>query len=246
VPPDRTPGRPAGAAPRRWYVVLPVKGGADAKSRLGGHPVARRTLALAMAVDCLEAVTRTPGVAGTLVVTDDDAAARAARDLGARVVRPGPVPPGRRALDAAVTDGLCAAAALAEDGDGDGATTGVAVLLADLPALRPEDLAVALRAAADALDDGATAVLVPDAAGTGTCLQAARRAADVPVAYGTGSAARHERGGARRLALDVPRLRRDVDVADDLRAARVLGVGRRTAAALDGAAHDVGLRGRAS
>jgi len=244
VPPDRTPGRPLGAAPRRWYVVLPVKGGADAKSRLGGHPVARRTLALAMAVDCLEAVTRTPGVAGTLVVTDDDAAARAAEDLGARVVRPGPVPAGRRALDAAVTDGLCAAAALAEDGDG--TTTGVAVLLADLPALRPEDLAVALRAAADALDDGAAAVLVPDAAGTGTCLQAARRAADVPVAYGAGSATRHERAGARRLALDVPRLRRDVDVADDLRAARVLGVGRRTAAALDGAAHDTGLRGRAS
>ncbi|ROP43787.1 2-phospho-L-lactate guanylyltransferase [Pseudokineococcus lusitanus] len=244
MPPHRTPGRPGDDAPRRWHVVLPVKGGADAKSRLGGEPVARRALALAMAVDCLEAVTRTPGVAGTLVVTDDDAAARAARDLGARVVRPGPVPPGRRALDAAVADGLCAAAALAADGED--ATTGVAVLLADLPALRPEDLAVALRAAADALDDGAAAVLVPDAAGTGTCLQAARRAADVPVAYGTGSAARHERAGARRLALDVPRLRRDVDVADDLRAARVLGVGRRTAAALDGAAHDVGLRGRAS
>ena len=249
VPPHDPPVRPAGDAPRhRWYVVLPVKGGADAKSRLGGDPGARRALALAMAADCLEAVTRTPGVAGTLVVTDDEDAGRAAADLGARVVRPGPVPPGRRALDAAVADGLSAAAALAAAGPG-GAVPGVAVLLADLPALRPEDLSAALRAAGDALDDGAAAVLVPDAAGTGTCLQAARRAADVPVAYGAGSAARHERAGARRLVLDVPRLRRDVDVADDLRAARHLGVGRRTAAALDGTApegtgHDAGRWGR--
>ena len=65
-----------------WTVALPVKGGTAAKSRLGASP----ELALALATDCLTAVTDCPVVSQVLVVTSDRAAAAEARERGARVV----------------------------------------------------------------------------------------------------------------------------------------------------------------
>ncbi len=194
-----------------WQLVLPVKGTDRAKTRLTvAEGVSRPALARAMALDTLAAALACPTVRTVLVVTSDDEVASAARAAGARVE----ADPGQ-GLNAAIRRGL----ALTDDEP-------VAVLLGDLPALRPDDLAEALAACA-----GLGAAFVPDAEGTGTVLLTADRPADVDPAFGSGSAARHgER--ARRLDLDLPRLRRDVDVAEALHAAVALGVGPLTARAL--------------
>ena len=220
--------------------MLPVKGGPTAKSRLGGAPAPRGRLALAMALDCLEVVLAAPSVAGALVVTGDGAAAAAAAAAGAQVVVPSPVASGSP-LDAAVRDGARASAASSRarhrgpQRTGRALRTGVAVLLADVPALRVQELEDALAAAATELAAGASSVVVPDAAGRGTALLAAAAPDDLPVAYGEGSAERHVAAGAVRLELDLPGLRRDVDTPADLRAALALGVGPRTRAALEDA-----------
>lgn len=222
------PTQPAGD---RWTVVLPVKGGTAAKSRLGGvwsqaavdgpqPPDAGMTtrLALAMALDCTQAVLAAPSVRRVVVVTADGVVAGSARALGADVVDQ---PDGDPGLAAAIRRGLAAA--------GTGPT---AVLLADLPALRPQDVVAALGAASDACGSGAGWVFVQDAAGTGTVALAARDTTRLRPAFGPGSAAAHRAAGAYALALDLPRLRGDVDTPDDLAAAVALGVGHRTARTL--------------
>ena len=221
-PPDRRVRR----AEPGWTLVLPVKGGPGAKSRLGAPPV----LATAIALDCLDAVLGCADVARAVVVTADDATAAAAREAGADVVRESRPGSGLRA---AVDDGLRAVQGP------------VAVLLADLPALRPDDLSAALREAAGALRAdrrppatgrpraaSPATVFVPDAEGTGTVLLAGLDPAAPRPAFGPGSAAGHARSGARRLDLPLPRLRGDVDTRADLAAALALGVGPRTAAAV--------------
>lgn len=205
------PSRPA------WTVVLPVKGGPVAKSRLGGPP----ELAIAIVRDCLDVVTVCPDVARAVVVTSDPVIARLVRTIAADVVserRPG------AGLVEAIRDGVRAA------GD---QPVPVAVLLPDVPAARPEDLSHALRAAAAALAarPASSMALVPDAERTGSVLLAARAAQALDPAFGPGSAAEHVRRGAVRLDFDLPRLRRDVDTPEDLLAALKLGAGPRTAAA---------------
>ncbi|MEP6856386.1 MAG: 2-phospho-L-lactate guanylyltransferase, partial [Pedococcus sp.] len=119
-----------------WHLVVPVKGGASAKSRL--HPpvgVRREELALALATDCLTACCASMPSARVLVVTSDERVAQMSRWLGAEVI----ADPGA-GLDAAVTAGQ---ARVLADGPWP-----VAVLLGDLPALRARDLTAALGAAA--------------------------------------------------------------------------------------------------
>lgn len=99
------------------------------------------------------------------------------------------------------------------------------MLLGDLPALRAEDLVAALESCA-----AHPTCVVPDAEGTGTVLLTSTVGPPQP-RFGPGSAARHALA-ATLLALDLPRLRRDVDTAADLATAMSLGVGPRTAAAL--------------
>lgn len=233
-----------------WRLVVPVKGGAGAKSRLHPPPGVRRAaLAWAIARDCLDAVTAALPPTRVHVVTADDAVARYAAGLGAVVVHD----PGR-GLNEAVRAGVRAASTAAihqgaallrpnETGtsgpNGTGTAygaprthgrptgaEGVGVLLGDLPALRPTDLLTALQAAAE----HALAV-VPDAEGTGTVLLTSLGGHLEP-AFGTGSAARHSAAGHRRLELDLPRLRTDVDDDASLRAAQRLGVGPATEAVL--------------
>ena len=104
--------------------------------------------------------------------------------------------------------------------------TGLAALTADLPALRPAELAEALRAASDV----AGPVFVPDAAGVGTTMYAVAPGGQFRPMYGGASRARHAAGGAAELVLGgIAELRQDVDTPDDLRAAVALGVGPRTA-----------------
>ncbi len=131
------PQEPAG-----WTVVLPVKGGPDAKSRLG-HP-ARGALAAAVALDTVAAAIGARLVRRVLVVTSDPAVAAAHRALGAEVV-----PDPGQGLAGALVAGAAAAA--------DGRSSPCALLLADLPALRPADLDAALAACGRELAGGQAA-----------------------------------------------------------------------------------------
>jgi 2-phospho-L-lactate guanylyltransferase len=218
-----------------WTVLLPVKVLAQAKSRLAELAGERRLeLALALASDTVSAVVACPEVARVVVVTSDPVAGPRLSSLGALIVpearpsarsrdsrqSPRPSPDGSQyQLNAALLRG---AAVAARRWPG----TGLAALTADLPALRPAELAEALRAASDA----AGPVFVPDAAGLGTTMYAVATGGQFRPMYGGASRARHAAGGAAELVLDgIAGLRQDVDTPDDLRAAVALGVGPRTA-----------------
>ena len=205
-----------------WVVVLPVKHARHGKRRLSGAPLgataaARSGLARAIAVDALTAARACRLVRRLVVVTGDPVIAALAGEAGDDVLGGDD-----QGLDAAVESGL----ARAREGWPE---LGCAVLLADVPALRPEQLEGALRAAS-----AHPRSFVPDLDGHGTVLLAARPGVPARPAFGAGSAARHERLGAVRLDLDLPGLRRDVDTLADLRGAVALGVGPATRAALAG------------
>ncbi|MGK5445710.1 2-phospho-L-lactate guanylyltransferase [Micromonospora sp. URMC 105] len=199
----------------RWTVVVPVKHLGAAKSRLRGAlpAVPHEELALALAADTVRAVRACPAVTEVLVVTGDERAAQLLGAAGARIVPDEP----EAGLNAAFRRGAAAAAPEAW----------VAGLTADLPALRPAELAAALRAAAD---DPGVRRFVADAPGSGTVLLTAPPGVPLEPRFGVGSAAAHAASGALPLAGRWPSLRRDVDTAADLAAARHLGLGPRTAA----------------
>lgn len=198
-----------------WTVVLPVKRLDAAKSRLRGalEDVPHERLALALAQDTVAAAKACPTVAEVLVVTDDAAVGEALGALGARVTAE---PPG-----GGLNEAFALGASLVADAD-------VAALAADLPALRPMELAAALRAAGA----GPPGVrrFVPDTPGTGTVLLTTPAGVALDPRFGADSAAAHAGSGAVALAGTWPSLRRDVDTASDLAAAAVLGLGRHTAA----------------
>ncbi|WP_345535232.1 2-phospho-L-lactate guanylyltransferase [Phytohabitans rumicis] len=193
-----------------WGVVLPVKRLGVAKSRLRGavDAVPHERLALALAQDTVAAAVACPYVAEVLAVTDDPTVADALAALGARIA---PDLPGA-GLNAAFAYG----ASLLPGRP-------VAALAADLPALRPEELAAALR-------DATARSYVADAPGTGTVLLTAPVGVPLEPRFGPGSAAAHRRSGALPLPGDWPTLRRDVDTAADLAAATRLGLGPHTGA----------------
>ncbi|MEE6260877.1 2-phospho-L-lactate guanylyltransferase [Plantactinospora sonchi] len=201
-----------------WTVVVPVKRLTGAKSRLRGAltGVRHETLALALATDTVHAVLDCPAVTEVLVVTGDSEAARVLGRLGARIV---PEPPAA-GLNPAFVHGAARSAAAGW----------VAALTADLPALRPTELAEALRAAAEHDQDGPVRRFVADAPGTGTVLLTAPPTVALDPRFGADSAAAHTASGARPLTAGWPTLRRDVDTPADLVAAAVLGLGRHTAA----------------
>ncbi|WP_106815252.1 2-phospho-L-lactate guanylyltransferase [Microbacterium timonense] len=201
----------------RWVVVVPVKPSARAKSRLDVPGVGRADLARAIALDTLAAATACDLVAQVVVVTDDAALAREAALIPALRF----VPEGEAGgLDAAVAAGVAAV-------DPTGRMPRAA-LLGDLPALRPGDLADALRAAASV-----DRAVVADAEGTGSTLVTAGPGVAWRSSFGDRSFARHLALGCVGLEIpDASTLRRDVDTADQLDAAGALGLGPRTGALL--------------
>ncbi len=183
-----------------WVVVIPVKGTAGAKSRFGNGD--NSALALAIALDTVDAALATPGVTGVLVVTSEGASA--AFDETEALVLIEDEPAG---LTAAIALGIETAAEMSAPG------RGIAVLLGDLPALLPEELAAALGAAAKF-----DRAMVPDADGSGTTLVTAADGAAHSTAFGVGSAAQHRAAGY--VELDIPvssGLRNDVDTLSSLR-----------------------------
>jgi len=218
---------PHDSAASAWTLVVPVRHGEEGKTRLRvPDGVTRSDLARAMATDAIAAVRGCEQVARVVLVTPDPVL----RQLvgGADDVELLDDPGG--GLAAAVTSGVERALHTTGRTGSGAAGSSVAVLLADLPCLQPADLDAALHAAA-----AFASAVVPDAEGTGSVLLTGRPGTALRPAFGAGSAVRHEALGAHRLALDLPRLRRDVDTAEALDEAVRLGVGPRTRAVLDAA-----------
>jgi 2-phospho-L-lactate guanylyltransferase len=198
-------------------LVVPLKPLARAKSRLSDTAAdgVRPGLALAFAQDTVAAALACAVVCDVAVVTDDALAGRELAALGARIVRDEPA----GGLNAALTHGASAVRSRSPE-------SAVAALNADLPALRPLELARVLDAAAEF-----PRAFLPDAAAIGTTLLAAAPGRNLLPAFGIDSRARHRASGAMELHLTaVDSVRQDVDTGDDLRAALALGVGPRTAA----------------
>ncbi|MGW3911224.1 2-phospho-L-lactate guanylyltransferase [Streptomyces sp. NPDC005070] len=202
----------------RWTLVVPLKPLARAKSRLAdtASDVLRPGLALAFAQDTVAAALACAAVRGVAVVTGDVVAGRELAALGARIIADEP----GGGLNAALAHG--AGVVRARDPE-----SAVAALNADLPALRPSELARVLTAAGEF-----PRAFLADAAAIGTTLLAASPGRELLPGFGGDSRARHRASGAAELRLDaVDSVRRDVDTREDLRAALTLGVGPRTAAA---------------
>lgn len=205
----------------QWTVVIPLKPLARAKSRLAdtAHDGLRPGLALAFAQDTVAAVLACAAVRDVAVVTDDALAARELAALGAAIVPDEPL----GGLNAALAHGAAVVRSRRPDSP-------VAALNADLPALRPLELARVLDAAAEF----PRAFLV-DAATVGTTLLTAGAGQELSPHFGPHSRTRHRDSGAVEIGLTaVNSVRQDVDTGDDLRAALALGVGARTAAAVEG------------
>ncbi|MCX4814126.1 2-phospho-L-lactate guanylyltransferase [Streptomyces sp. NBC_01239] len=205
----------------QWTLVIPLKPLARAKSRLSdtAGDGLRPGLALAFAQDTVAAVLACQAVRDVAVVTDDALAGRELAALGARIVADEP----GGGLNAALRHGAAAVRVSRPE-------SAVAALNADLPALRPAELARVLDAAAEF-----PRAFLPDAAAIGTTLLTAREGRELRPAFGTDSRARHRASGAHELTLGaVDSVRQDVDTGEDLRAALALGVGPRTAAAAAG------------
>ncbi|GAA2225915.1 2-phospho-L-lactate guanylyltransferase [Streptomyces amakusaensis] len=223
--PTRTDGEPAtNTDPKaHWSLVVPLKPLALAKSRLApaADGILRPRLALAFALDTVAAVLASPAVRDVAVVTDDHVAGAELAALGARIVPDTPA----AGLNAALAHG---ARAVRRERPG----APVAALNADLPALRPLELARVLAYAA-----GYPRAFLADAAGVGTTLLSARDGVELRPGFGGRSRRRHSASGAVEILLDgVDSVRQDVDTAADLAAARSLGVGPRTAERLAPAA----------
>jgi 2-phospho-L-lactate/phosphoenolpyruvate guanylyltransferase len=210
----------------RWTAVVPVKALPAAKSRLASSlasslgsslasgsvpPPEHAELVRAMRQDTLAAVSSCPAVARVIVVCDR------LTPLDVPATDVAPLIQRSRGLNGAVRDG----AAAAHQWPGDG----VVALVGDLPALTPELLADVLAAAGRVVRG-----YVPDVGGSGTTMITALPGAGLDPRFGADSAARH-RDLATRLPA-APGARCDVDTLADLLAARELGLGPRTTAAL--------------
>ncbi len=208
----------------QWRVLVPIKHGAPAKTRLRAatrEQAHHAELVRAIQLDTLDAVLalRThPLLAGLFVVA------------GPPVEHPVLLPAGYPAALAAEIEILpdaggglnpalaAAAAELARRHPDDG----VLALVGDLPALRSADLLAVLHQA-----PAAGRGFVRDLAGSGTTLLAAGPGSALAPLFGPDSARRHLASGARELEA-AESLRCDVDSAADLRRCLELGVGMLT------------------
>lgn len=197
-----------------WHVVVPVKGGRGAKSRLR-RSLDDESLVAAIIHDTLDVVSRVVTPARVVVVTGDPEESAHAHAAGFAVV----TDPGT-GLNAACRAGVSSVRA--------GGATAVAILLGDHPALLSDELLTALDAGA-----ALPTFFVPDADGLGTALLGTTALSVPDLAFGPDSAARHAALGHKRLDLDLPGLRHDVDDERSLRhAAAHLTLGPRTREAL--------------
>lgn len=203
---------------QRHGVIVPVKPPAYAKSRLAGlGDDARRDLAVALALDTVEAAAAADTVGAVVVVTDDHRLAAQVRPLVTFVLPDGVADDLNASLEQAAAELVRREPSLRP-----------AALCADLPALRARDLDRVLHAASTT--DRLT--FLADADAEGTTLVAAPDLETFRPRFGPGSRAEHLANGAVELeTADVATLRRDVDSPADLAVALRLGAGPRTVTA---------------
>jgi 2-phospho-L-lactate/phosphoenolpyruvate guanylyltransferase len=198
----------------RFALLVPVKDGPGAKTRLGEvGDRARAGLMAAFARDAVTAALRTPQ-ARVYVVGDPAALRPLFAGLDVTVVPDEGAGDLNRAL----------ARASVRIGTPGQAT---AAMLADLPCLRPDDLEEALTISWES----ETRCYVADAAGTGTTLLAAPPGEELDPRFGRDSARAHAASGAQAIGGELASLRLDVDTTGDLRRALRFGVGPHTAGA---------------
>ena len=200
-------------------VVIAVKRLTAATTRLAPvvSAATRESIVLAMLVDTINAVTAVSAVQTVTIVTPDEGAAAAAKELGALVLTD-PTPEGHRDP---LNNALLAAEAMARDD-----SANIVALQGDLPALQAVELAEAIAAAR-----AHPRSFVADRHRTGT---SALFSFGVPLdpRFGADSAERHRRSGALELTGAWPGLRCDIDTPEDLLMARGLGIGSATARAI--------------
>lgn len=200
-------------------VVIAVKRLTAAKTRLAPvfSAATRESIVLAMLVDTINAVTAVTAVQTVTIVTPDEGAAAAAKELGALVLTD-PTPEGHR-------DPLNNAL-LAAEGMARGDSANIVALQGDLPALQAVELTEAIAAAR-----AQPRSFVADRHRTGT---SALFSFGVPLdpRFGADSAERHRRSGALELTGAWPGLRCDIDTPEDLLMAWDLGIGSATARAI--------------
>jgi len=198
-----------------WRLVVPVKCQGTAKSRLNPPAgVTRADLAHAIALDTITAALAGLQPHHLVVVTSDEHTATFVRDRCGMVL-----PDQGDGLNSAIRQGI----RQVERALGPGLT---AVLLGDIPSLKPPDLIDALSVCASH-----RRAFVPDASGKGTVLLAGQTPGDLDPRFGPDSAREHSLRCVR-LDLDLASLRTDVDDNLALRRAIAIGVGRHTAAVL--------------
>lgn len=183
--------------------IVPQKPLRAAKSRLGGvlRPGTRNALSLTMLRTVCAAVRAAPGVEDVVIMTPDPDVRAFAAAAGIRSV-PDPCAEFNEAL-AGVIRALPAS------------WREILIIAADLPLLRPADVAALLAAGT-----AGTAVLAPAKDRTGTNALLIPPGATVRPSFGPASLARH-RGGIRGLGLrlaevDRPGLAFDLDTPADL------------------------------
>ncbi|MCZ3387169.1 MAG: 2-phospho-L-lactate guanylyltransferase [Actinomycetia bacterium] len=198
-----------------WQVVVPVKGWDTAKSRLELPPAARRHIVRAMTADTLAALANCSDVNTVSVLIRDRAliGSSVLRGVESVVVQPDPT----ASLNVALRRYLSTQV---------GQPTPLAVVVADLPALRAGSLFAVLR---DAQQHHFA--MVADREGTGTTVLTALLPSDLGPRFGDRSAVAHAKAGAALIA-SAPDVACDVDTVADLRYARLLGLGPQTASLL--------------
>ncbi|ATL86450.1 hypothetical protein SMALA_6222 [Streptomyces malaysiensis subsp. malaysiensis] len=198
---------------------MPVKPFALGKSRLGSWAgAARRDIARAVFLDTMDAILHTPEVCRLIVVTADPEAHALAAGAGAEGIHEASV----GGLNAAARLG---AAAAADHGTGV-RTDPVAVVAADLPALKPRELASVLAEAGRR-----PRAVLADHRGHGSTILTAQDPSFLLPGFEGASRARHAANGAYEIAHSgVPGARLDIDVPGDLTLAAALGLGTHTAA----------------
>ncbi|MGH3978628.1 MAG: 2-phospho-L-lactate guanylyltransferase [Pseudonocardiaceae bacterium] len=205
-------------------LLVPVKPLALAKTRLlgaadrgTGEPAAHARLALALARDTLTAAAAAGMVRRLVAISSDPVVHAAVTSDGVALIADEP--------DAGLNPALLHGEQRLRRAD---PAAAVAALQADLPALRPDELDAAVRAA---LGTGRRAFCA-DRAGTGTTLLVAPPGQPLDPCFGPGSAASHRGSGAVAIEGPWPGLRCDVDTGADLSVARRLGLGHFTRSAL--------------
>ncbi len=188
------------------WAIVPCKRLDIAKRRLARvlSPAQRRDLVIAMLGDVLDAVGRTQGIAGTVVVSSDPGVADIASAYGARCI-------GRQS-----DDDLSAALTGASDvlhGEGVG---GIVAVSGDLPLITPIHLSDLLAA----LPEEPAVAVVPATRDRGTNVLAMRPTGAITFLYGPNSAARHvdaaRRQAVKAITVEVPELGLDIDEPADL------------------------------